>query len=147
MLNNNKQKTSSFLVHFLAYIALTAFSSILWFAWNKVLIYNLSPKLRAERAYESNFLPLFGVSALFIFIGYMIWAIVTRSIPKVFSTLVSRMFSGILCALLPMIIIQLTTFGLSFSDPAMLTEFITFGLTGALFPLVLATIQNKLNLN
>lgn len=122
-----------------ATISLIIISIVLSIVWH-VFVQNvlmMSPSLPPEvrHGYDNPYLSLLALTAGFLFVSYILNGIIQMMLSKITSSIVPKLILGMLTGLLPVVILQLTTFGLPFSDPAMLTQLSILAIGGGLLPI------------
>lgn len=120
----------------LSFILLTAILSIIWHLFIQLVLMQISSLPPATRhGYDNPYLSILGITVVFLGTGYLLYGLLTSVLPKTATSILPRIVIGIITGLLPVIILQLTTFGLPLSDPAIQTQLAILALGGLLFPI------------
>lgn len=119
----------------ISYAVIVISTALLWYGITKLVLLQL-PGLPSDvrQGYDNPFLSLLGLVAVFLFGAYILYAVITAMLPKS-ASLFLKMLVGFIAGVLPVVVLQLSTFGLPLSNPAVVTELAIMGLGGAALPL------------
>ncbi|MEQ1625585.1 MAG: hypothetical protein ABL870_12875 [Sediminibacterium sp.] len=91
---------------------------------------------RHRRGYDISFSTILILCYSLLFVGGILYATIQYLFPAVSKKYSFKIVIGAIAGLLPVVMLHLSTFGLSLTDPATLTELLIMVLAGAMIPVV-----------
>lgn len=135
MLKKFYTKTTRFTSAVMAYFLIAIAVTIIWYFLTKEFLLNLeSIPEQQRRGYDNPFLSLLAVTFGFLLVAFIVYEIIITLLSKLSFSIVLKVLAGIFAGILPVVCLQLMTFGISLSDLGMLTEFLAMGIGGGLIP-------------
>lgn len=148
MLIKSYSKKARFISIGVAYLITSLISAVLLYIITKKVLLNMqSIPLQKRQGYDNPFDSFLALSLGLLLVSLIIYQIINALLPKLFSSITLKIVLGIFSGILPLICLQLITFGISLSDPGMLTEFLVLAACGGLLPIVQKLTINVFNAN
>ncbi len=137
MLKKSYTKPARFASAVMAYFLIVIAVTMIWYSLTKEFLLKLDSIPEQQRqGYDNPFLSLLAVTFGFLLVAFIVYEIIITLLSTLSSSMVLKVLAGILAGIFPVVCIQLMTFGISLSDPGMLTEFLAMGIGGGLIPVV-----------
>ena len=132
-----------FISYVIAYLIITLFSAFIWFCITNVVLIKLQsiPQMIRD-GYDNSFISLIVITAGFLLFASLLYGIIIFVVLKLSLSMATKIFVGIFAGVSPVLLVQLFTFGLTLSDPGMLTEILIMAMAGGFFPIVQSQIKN-----
>lgn len=139
--NKNRIPAAIFSLLLIGFVA----ACIMYLITDFVLMTRDTIPSRQRRGYDTPFSSILMLSYGFLFVAGILYAAIQYLFPTLSKNDLFKIMIGAIAALLPVVMLHLSTFGLPLTDPAMLTELLIMVLAGAMIPVVHKLIIETLN--
>ncbi len=128
-------KANSVIAAINSLIICTVLSACLFYLVTKGIILHIDSLTPLQKSgYDNSFVSLLGVSFFFISIIYIVYFLMIFLGTRWFTTTNSKSIGGLISALLTIYLLNAFTFGVRFSNPVTIMEFVIIGIAGATIP-------------
>lgn len=141
--NKNRIPAAIFSLLLIGFVA----ACIMYLITDFVLMTRDTIPSRQRRGYDTPFSSILMLCYGFLFVAGILYAAIQYLFPAISKKYSHKIVIGAIAGLLPVVMLHLSTFGLSMTDPATLTELLIMVLAGTMIPVVPKKLMGILDQN